>query len=275
MIQPPGGQPSSAPNITLIQVGFTYALNYPFVANNSVAISQIFAFLPKGIAYGLGIDASQVQMNALMPYNTSKTMGYITTLAEAYIPQNSVDQMQLDLHQPTSNLYENPDGSVHTLMSMINPTLPLFPGATVDDTGSGTSNPGAQTSSPATDAAPIGGDSGSSSPVKGTSVGIGVGAVAGAAIYAAAMVFVARRYRHKKRGHQRSSSVQYSRAPNMSERGSGGGMGAFFMSGANGRDSGATRQAPGSRNSGTSSNARSVRDAGISAPVASENSLGW
>lgn len=160
-------------------------------------------------------------------------------------------------------------------MSMINPDLPFFPGSGAGYNGADAGNSGAQASNPSTGGAPIGGDAGTSQPVKGTSVGIGVGAVAGAAIYAAAMVFVARRYRQKRRGHGRSSSIHYSRAPDMSEHGSnGGGMGTFFMSGANGRGSGGYRPPP-SRNSGTSSNGRSVREQGISAPVTSENSLGW
>lgn len=277
VIQAPGGEPSPPTNFTLVQVGFTYSLNYQFVAGNGSAISQIFTYLPQGIAYGLGVSQDQVKMNALIPYDTTSTLGYMTTLAQAYIPGDLVNQMQLDLHQPNSNMYENPSPPVNTLMSFINPTLPMYPGSSLDNGGTYTANPGATSSSPATDGAPIGGDSGSSQPVKGTSVGIGIGAVAGAAIYAAAMVYVARRYRRNRQNHQRASSVPGSPGPETGERASGGGMGGmggFFMSGANGRGSGTTG-AVGSRNSGGSSNSRSVREQGISAPVMSENSLGW
>jgi hypothetical protein len=69
-------------------------------------------------------------------------------------------------------------------------------------------------------------------------------------------------------------------------------MGGYFMSGANGHNSGTARASAavtassggrssgsgatrGSRNSDHSSNGRSVREQGISAPVMSENSLGW
>ena len=127
------------------------------------------------------------------------------------------------------------------------------------------------------------------------SVGIGVGACAGAALYAAAMVYVARRYKKKRARHARTPSVPASQ-PEMSQRGSnltGGGMGGYFMSGANGHNSGTAGRASaavtassggrsnnsggtrGSRNSDHSSNGRSVREQGISAPVMSENSLGW
>ena len=138
-------------------------------------------------------------------------------------------------------------------------------------------NPAATAVGPAGEAAPIGGDSGSSNKVKSKSVGIVVGACAGAAVYAAAMIYVARRYRQKKKmGHQRASSVNT--APQMSQTPSGG-MGGFFMSGANGRESSrgsaAGSAGRGSRTSGHSSNGRSVREQGISAPLMSENSLGW
>jgi hypothetical protein len=294
MIQPPGGIPQAPSNGSLIQIGFNYGLNYGFVAGSSTAISQIFAFLPQGIAYGLGIDAEHVKMNAIMPYDTSNELGYMTTLAQAYIPSDLVDQLQLDLHTPVSNLYGNPTSSIRTLMSMINPSLPVQPGASLDGTVSHDKNPAATTSAAAGDGAPIGGDSGSSQPVRGTSVGIGVGACAGAALYAAAMVYVARRYKKKRARHARTPSVPASQ-PEMSQRGSnytGGGMGGYFMSGANGHNSGTGRASAavtassggrssgsgatrGSRNSDHSSNGRSVREQGISAPVMSENSLGW
>jgi hypothetical protein len=165
MIQPPGGIPQAPSNGTLIQIGFSYALNYGFVAGSSTAISQIFAFLPQGIAFGLGIDVEHVKMNALMPYDTSNELGYMTTLAQAYIPSDLVDQLQLDLHTPVSNLYGNPVSSVRTLMSMVNPSLPVQPGASLDGTISHEKNPAATTSAAAGDGAPIGGDSGSSQPV--------------------------------------------------------------------------------------------------------------
>lgn len=209
-----------------------------------------------------------------MPYDTSEDMGYITTLAQAYIPSNMLDTMTLALTTPVSAMYDNPDPSLKTLMNMINPAIPILPGAQLDSDGaSGTTNPSAATSAAAGDGAPIGGDSGSSSPVKGTSVGIGVGAVAGAAIYAAAMVYVARRYRKRRQQHQRvsSGSVPYTDAP-MSQAASGG-MGTYFMSGANGQRTPTTGR--GSRNSAGSSNGRSIREQGISHPVMAENSLGW
>jgi hypothetical protein len=296
MIQPPGGIPNQPSNGSLVQIGFNYGLNYAFVAGSQTAISQIFAFLPQGIAYGLSIDPKDVKMNALMPYDTTNELGYMTTLAQAYIPSDLVDQLQLDLHTPVSNLYGNPTGSIRTLMSMVNPSFSVQPGASLDGSAASEHNPAATTSASAGDGAPIGGDSGSSQPIRGTSVGIGVGACAGAALYAAAMVYVARRYKKKRARHARTPSVPASQ-PEMSQRGSNltgsGGMGGgYFMSGANGQNTGPGRASAavtassaghsngsggtrGSRNSDHSSNGRSVREQGISAPVMSENSLGW
>lgn len=266
--------PPAPSNGTLIQIGFNYGLNYPFVVGSEQTAAQIFAYLPQGIAYGLGISKDHVLMNALMPYDTSSSMGYITTIAQAYLPTDMVDAIQQGLHSPYGNLYQNPDAAVKTLMSMINPTVPLFPGAALDGTSTtATYNPAATTSASAGDGAPIGGDSGSSQPVKGTSVGIGVGAVAGAALYAAAMVYIARRYRKNRQNHQRASSVPT--AGEMSQTSAGGGMGGYFMSGGNGHSSPTASNGRGSRQSAGSSNGRSVREQGISNPIMAENSLGW
>jgi len=273
LVQPPGGMPKAPNNNTLIQVGFNYGLNYPFVVRSENATSQVFAYLPQGIAYGLGLSAKQVVMNALVPYDNSGSTGYVTTLAQAYVPSASVPDLQLSLHSPNGNLYANPDATVQTLMQMINPAIPLIPGP-APDSGAATSsyNPAATTSASTGDGAPIGGDSGSSQPVQGKSVGIGVGAVAGAAIYAAAMVYVARRYRQKRKNHQRASSIPT--AGEMTQA-SGGGMGGYFMSGGNGRGSPSASGGRGSRQSAGSNGNRSVREQGISHPIMAENSLGW
>ena len=283
--------PTPPSNTTLIQVGFNYGLNYPFVVGTENSANQIFTYLPQGIAYALGLGTDKVTMNGLMPYDTTKSLNYITTLAQAYIPADLVEQLQLDLHTPVSAAYSSPDDAVRMLMSMINPTIPILPGASLNDgTSSGANSyndPESTSSGSGGDGAPIGGDSGSSQKVKGTSVGIGVGAVMGAAVYAAAMVYVARRYRNKRKSHRRASSI--GTHGEMSQRSPGtpgtltGGMGGYFMSGANGiRGSGSSRgsgarsgSGRGSRNSAGSSNNRSVREQGISAPVMAENSLGW
>jgi hypothetical protein len=290
---------TSPGNTTLIQVGFNKGLEYPFVVSTDNSASQIFAYLPKGIACALGIDEDRVIMNALLPYDTTKQLGFITTLAQAFIPSNRVDELQMDLHNPNSEAYNSPDPAVRSLMLMINPTIPILPGASMDDSDSQASsnspvNNGDSPSSPGGgngNGAPIGGDSGTSQKVSKTTALIGVGAVAGAAAYAAAMVYVARRYRKKRQSHRRSSSL--TSHGEMSERSPGtpatltGGMGGYFMSGANGlRGSGTSsggrgpsgrgNSARASRNSaGSSTNNRSVREQGISAPVMAENSLGW
>ena len=270
-VQPPGGMPTPPSNATLIQVGFNYGLNYPFVVSQPESASQIFAYLPQGIAYGLGISHHDVIMNGLLPFDTSEKLNYITTLATAYVPKQLVGQLEMSLHMPLSDCYANPNSPVKALMKQINPAIPIQPGSPASGPSSLAWNPAAEATSASGDGAPLGGDSGSSNKVRGTSVGIGVGAVCGAAVYAAAMVYVARRYRRKRAGHQRASSVPSAAA--MSQR--SGGMGGFFMSGANGRGSGSGSGGRHSRTSNNSSNGRSVREQGISAPIMAENSLGW
>ncbi|KAI4125480.1 MAG: hypothetical protein LQ347_005367, partial [Umbilicaria vellea] len=231
IIDPAGGPKAAPPNTTLIQVGFLQPLNYAFVAANLVSASQIFNFLPQGMAYGLGIPPGQVTMQTLQPYDTSVKLGYITTLATAYIPSDMVDHLSLDLHTPPSKMYNNPNGSTNTIMSMINPSVPIMAGSAFGG-ASGTDSSTAASSSAAVvqEGSPLGAGASNSSPVKGSSVGIGMGVVCGAAAYGAAMFFVARRYRKRRSSHQRTPSVLDS-ASMRSHGEAVGGASAALMSG--------------------------------------------
>ena len=225
-------------------------------------------------------------MQTLQPYDTSANLGYITTLAMAYIPSDMVDNLSLDLHTPPSKMYSNPDGSTNTIMSMINPSVPIMAGSPfggASGTNAGAAAAASSSNAVVQDGSPLGPGTGNSSPVKGTSVVIGVGVVAGAAAYGAAMFFVARRYRKRRASHQRSPSVRDS--PSMLSHGDiMGGASAALMSGgrgdvvrsasphAHGFGYGGAYYDGGQRHSGGSG---STRGREISAPVMAENSLGW
>ncbi|MCJ1352476.1 MAG: hypothetical protein MMC33_002460 [Icmadophila ericetorum] len=127
-IEPPGGIPSQPANTTLIQVGFQYSLNWPFVSGNTAASNEIFQYLPIGIAYGLGINVDQVTMYLLEEDNTEASLGYITTVALAYIPSTLVTTLATDVNTPTSQLYNNPNSNVKEIVSFINPgVVPITP----------------------------------------------------------------------------------------------------------------------------------------------------
>ncbi|KAF2836125.1 hypothetical protein M501DRAFT_1007596 [Patellaria atrata CBS 101060] len=264
IFSPEGPSPEAPPNGTKIQLGFDFRLNFKFVANTPKSQNQIFKYLPEGVIKGLDVDESQVVMDTLKPYDTMRTLGYITTLAVMYVPSDMVGQLSVDLHAPLSPLYQNPDGTVSTLMSMIDPSIPLLAGSPNDpSTTSGSTESGA----PGTDdAAPLGGDSGNSSSMSGTTAGVVFASIGGAAAYGAAMFFVARRYKKRRQRHQRSSSLA-------SNQHRGSSYGGGWMAGAR-RSTPDGRESRGSRGS-SSSNGRSVRTAQISAPMMAENSLGW
>ncbi len=263
--------PDAPNNSTLIQIGFTYGLNYAFVVSSSTAVSQIFSYLPVGISHGLDVDLSDVVMQYLQPYNTLDTLGYIMTLAMAYVPSDKVDTLSVELLNPNSALYSNSNPSVVTLMSMIDPSIPILPGSAMSAGGTpvNTANSAATTSETGTnDGGSPGSSESSSSPVRPSSVGIAVGAVAGAAVYGAAMFLVARRYKKKKAGHQRSSSVQSGGGPRPGEQSNimvGGARGSYGT-----RIGGRT-----SRNSDRSNNSNRTGRTYISPPMMAENSLGW
>jgi hypothetical protein len=270
IIRPPDGVvPAQPPNTTLCQVGFKWGLNYAFVLQSDAA-NQIFYYLPIAIADGLNITLDQVTMNTLKPYDTTRSLGFITTLAMFYIPVDQYAKLLPQMTNPPDLVWHNKNATVNALTSLINPAIPLLAGSLpADGNPTASGNPSYSATSGYGDGGPMGGGAGASQPVNATSAGVAMGAICGAFAYGAAMFFVARRYRNKRMAHQRSPSVLSN-----SRHGSGGSMiGAAWMSG--GRGPG--RSTPGGRDSrgSGSSNGRSVRTAQISAPVMAENSLGW
>jgi hypothetical protein len=258
VITPPGGNSQKPANTTLIQIGFTHELNYAFVSSNPASAGQIFSYLPLGVKWGLAVaentpEAKDTRMYNLQPYDTSKTMGYITTLALMYISSDALNQLAVDLHTPNSPLYNNPDPTIATLMSFINPTIPLIAGQPLDGTAPTTSAPATTSAGAAGGAAPFGGDSQNTEKVRTSAIALGLPITAGVVLYGAAMALVARRYRKRRNAHRRSSSLSSEPA---------------WMSGAR---SGYSRNSRGS----ASSQGRSIRTQQISAPVMAGNSLGW
>jgi len=232
--------------------------------------AQIFQYLPKGIYDGLGLKPEQVVMKSLIPLDTTAQLNFITTLAQMDIPSNMVSTLGLDLHIPTSAIYNNPDQSVNTLVNYINPAIPLTGGSILGASGA----TGTGSGSAATSSSTVSNnnnnvfDSGTTtSRVSGTTAGIALAAIGGSAVYGVAMFLVARRYKRRKTSHRRSSSVM--NPAEMRQSGSPALMGGALMSGG--------RTTPGndrnSRGSGRTGN--SARTAQISAPMMAENSLGW
>ncbi|CAD6565870.1 MAG: hypothetical protein ASARMPREDX12_003663 [Alectoria sarmentosa] len=268
-----GGPGSQPPNTRLINIAFRYPLNYLFVYNHTVSQQQIFHYIPWGICYGLEIEISQITMQSLRAWDTYEDLGYVTTLALAWIPEGLVDNLALLVETSVSRFYNNPDNSTAFLLSMINNAIPITGSNSTDGASTPFGNIPTDTSSTKNAGAPIGGDIGNSEHVRASSVGIGVGVACGAAAYGAAMFFVARRYKKRRQSHLRSPSMFSS--PVMSHAGPDAGAGAALMSGAMGERSASPYYdndgRAGSRGSGRSGSSRHQ----ISAPVMAENSLGW
>ena len=268
-----GGPGTQPPNTALINIAFRYELNYLFVYNHTVSQEQIFHYIPRGICWGLEINAQQIQMQSLRAWDTYEDVGYVTTLALAWIPEGLVDSLGLLVSTSVSRFYNNPDNSTNFLLSMINSGIPIIGSNDTDGVSPPFGNIPSDSGSPKNAGAPIGGDIGNSEHVRASSVGIGVGVACGAAAYGAAMFFVARRYKKRRQSHVRSPSMFSS--PVMSHAGPDAGAGAALMSGAMGERSASPYYdndgRAGSRGSGRSGSSRHQ----ISAPVMAENSLGW
>ncbi|KAL2047049.1 hypothetical protein N7G274_001067 [Stereocaulon virgatum] len=273
ILYPPQGPKQQPENTDMIQIGFKYPLNYDFVWTHNESQQQIFKYLPLGISYGLNIDPSNVTMQTLRAWDTTRDLHYITTLALAWIPSGLVDTLSLLVQTRTSRFYTNPDDSTNTLLSMINNAIPI---PADNSTDGGSSLYGSQPTSSAsakTNGSPIGGDIGNSQPVRPSSIGIGVGVAAGAAAYGAAMFFVARRYKKRRQSHGRSPSMFNS--PVMSHIGPDAGAGAALMSGGIDRSISPYHDEDGRAGSRGSGRSGSTGRQQISAPVMAENSLGW
>ncbi|RHZ69283.1 hypothetical protein CDV55_107638 [Aspergillus turcosus] len=259
-ISPADGVTSPPADSTLIQIGFNGQLRYSFVATTPLSSSQIFLYVPQGLIYALEVLGKDISMFAIQPYDNSASTGYIATVALAYIPTDKVETLRKLLRSPLSRLYQQPNESVKTLFSMIDPSIPLVVGESGSSSGSGLSSGSGYSGSGSSGSNGSGGNSGNnadagagrSSSASASSVGIGVGVVAGAAAYGAGMFWVARRYRKKRQLHRRSSST-------VEQTSEGRGAGSLFSAGG--------RLSPGSSGSG--------RGQMISAPVMAENSLGW
>ena len=273
VLYPPSGPVKQPDNTDMIQIGFKYPLNYKFVWTHDQSQQQIFKYLPLGISYGLNIEVSNVTMQTLRAWDTTQDLHYITTLAIAWIPSGLVETLGLLVQTQTSRFYNNPDSSTNTLLSMINNALPIAADNSTDGMDTPYGAMPTSTSSVKTNGAPIGGSIGASAPVKPSAIGIGVGITCGAAVYGAAMFFVARRYKKRRQSHLRSPSMYSS--PVMSHIGPDAGAGTALMSGGIDRSISPYHDEDGRAGSRGSGRSGSTGRQQISAPVMAENSLGW
>lgn len=275
-----------APKGTIpIQIGFLFQLNYNFVSTNADAAAQIFNYLPPALAGVAGISADKVPVTKLVPFDTRRDLGYITTLAKVNWPESQLDALKNALWEPSSALYNNEQGIVRSLTAIINPKIPLL--ATGDDNGSsgngGVSGTGAGgSSSGGGDPFNSSGDSSSNdnSKQKATTIGIAVGSLGIGVMYGAAMFIVARRYK-RKRSLRRANAANDAASAEMqyTDNGSPALMGGALVSAQNTSYGGVSSHSGPVISSQTSTGGRSnpsaARSAGISHPVATENSLGW
>ena len=211
-------------------------------------------------------------LSDLIPIAASADQPYIKTVVQAYIPTSDVSELQLQIRNANSAFYQQQNASAAALMAMIDNTWPIYGQSgtsTSDADGSGTTTSSAADKSDEADS--VGNSASNSSPVRGISVGIATGVVAGACLYGTAMFFVAKRYRKKRASHQRASSV-LSGQQAMSQV-DGATPATALMSGAH--SDGYRSTTPGGRNSRGSGRDGSGRTQYISTPVAAENSLGW
>lgn len=254
-----------------IQIGFKYPMNYKHVAKNPVAAAQIFMYLPKALSFAGEFNIDKVEVFELNPEDTEDKWGYITTIAKIHYPETLIDKLQTDLWEPLSDLYNHPDALVRDLTVDINPDIDIFGNITDDDDN--VDDKPEDNDNGSNDALDSGNDNNNSAKESATKAGIAVGAFGLAALYGGAMFIVARRYKRKKQGHRRTSSVSGSEVSSEMQytgNGSPAMMGGALMS----QDM-SSYGGVGNRERDSNGSGPSARTANISAPVATENSLGW
>ncbi|KGO75149.1 hypothetical protein PITC_058190 [Penicillium italicum] len=246
----------------LLQFGFDSQLPWSFVINTPLSSSQIFNYTPQAIENALPSLSSKDSpvMFSLEPYYNWQSTGYNATLATFYFSRDKVDLLRALKVNPDSALYNQASETLRSLMSKVDPTIPLefygnYPSGVGDPSGGGSNgnNEGGRDSRSSGGIINTDG-SASSSKTNPTSIGIGVGAVASAAAYGAGMFWIARRYRKRKQLHQHlhSTSKQVNQG--------GSAPGPILAAGA---------RASGRGSRGT------TRFQTISGPAMVENSLGW
>lgn len=124
---PPTTQPVGT---TLVRLSFLCGFNYASVADldpgTEPQSTQIFTFAPRGVAYGLNVPDSQVVVKGLHPYDTLGTLGYITMIAEMWIPLNLVGTLGSLVTTPGSKLYNSSDTAEDTMMGFVNLGYPIL-----------------------------------------------------------------------------------------------------------------------------------------------------
>ncbi|KAJ5146602.1 uncharacterized protein N7515_001166 [Penicillium bovifimosum] len=199
-------------NSILLQLGFDSQLPWPFVATTPLSSSQIFNYTPQAIENALPTHSAKniAVMFALQPYYNWQTAGYNATLAIFYFPLDNVNTLRGLKVNPTSALYSQSNKNIQSLMAMVDPTIPLeFSGNY--PIGGSNSNAGGGGTGSGRNGSPASGNiysdgSASNFKINAGSIGVVIGAVAGAGAYGAGMFWLARHYRKRKRFHQRSGS---------------------------------------------------------------------
>ncbi len=111
-------------NYELITVGFKEAWNYPFVVKNSLASAQIFEYLPKVLNHPFDYNSSNTSVLQLVPM-VSTEVQYIITVAEVYFPSSDIAALQKHILNASSPLYKNDDATAAALSTLIDPSIPL------------------------------------------------------------------------------------------------------------------------------------------------------
>lgn len=116
---PADPQDSDKIDRALIRIGFLRPLNYVFLAQNTSAASQVMTLLPHILPEAHESDSDPVRVLDLVPYDTRVHLGYVTTLARLYYPDQLLDQLHKSMLDPEWSLRARGNKTLSDLTNLI------------------------------------------------------------------------------------------------------------------------------------------------------------
>jgi len=125
----PQSQLSSSTDLSgfsLVSILYSLALNWPFVVDDELSSSQLFAYMPTILETALDLTSDQVmplalQVNVPSDYTDPSDAGMLGTMYLVYIPTSSVPTLQDQIKATQSSFYTGVNDNVaRQLASLVN-----------------------------------------------------------------------------------------------------------------------------------------------------------
>lgn len=114
--------PNTPPPAGKINVNLTFdgSFAWPIVSASITDQQLILASMPQALAYAIGATTADIITGDILPGDTAKTLCYIATVAQTYIPGEKIASLKRQTsHRGEGKLWNNPDAKMKNLFSMV------------------------------------------------------------------------------------------------------------------------------------------------------------